>query len=129
MEALHILITRSLGKAKDSNDMIINHLKEHINFVVILVAQWIDLLEINNKNLLYIAVTREKNFILYIYTDFQWRISGKREEVIRDNGITMRRQEAEYSGISRLLFPLQLWIPPKNSLESLEKKLSLLKFD
>ncbi len=66
---------------------------------------------------------------LYRYTSFQWRISGKREEVIRDNRRTMRGQEAEYPGISRLLFPLQLWIPPKNSLESLEKKLSLLKFD
>ena len=66
---------------------------------------------------------------LYRYTSFQWRISGKKEEVIRDNRRTMRGQEKEYSGISRLLFPLQLWIPPKNSLESLEKKLSLLKFD
>ena len=66
---------------------------------------------------------------LYRYTSFQWRISGKREEVIRDNGRTMRRQEKDYPGISKLLFPLQLWIPPKNSLESLEKKLSLLKFD
>ena len=66
---------------------------------------------------------------LYRYTSFQWRISGKREEVIRDNEVTMRGQEKDYPGISRLLFPLQLWIPPKNSLESLEKKLSLLKFD
>jgi hypothetical protein len=66
---------------------------------------------------------------LYRYTSFQWRISGKREEVIRDNRRTMRGQEAEYPGISRLLFPLQLWIPPKNSLESLQKKLSLLKFN
>ena len=66
---------------------------------------------------------------LYRYTSFQWRISGKRGEIIRDNGRTMRRQEKDYPGISKLLFPLQLWIPPKNSLESLEKKLSLLKFD
>ena len=66
---------------------------------------------------------------LYRYTSFQWRISGKRGEIIRDNGRTMRRQEKDYPGISKLLFPLQYWIPPKNSLESLEKKLSLLKFD
>ena len=66
---------------------------------------------------------------LYRYTSFQWRISGKRGEVIRDNGATMIGQEKDYPGISRLLFPLQLWIPPKNSPESLEKKLSLLKFD
>ena len=66
---------------------------------------------------------------LYRYTSFQWRISGKRGEIIRDNGKTMRGQEKSYPGISKLLFPLQLWIPPKNSLESLENKLSLLKFD
>ena len=66
---------------------------------------------------------------LYRYTSFQWRISGKREEVIRDNEVTMRGQEKDYPGISRHLFPLQLWIPPKNSLESLQKKLSLLKFN
>ena len=66
---------------------------------------------------------------LYRYTSLQWRISGKSEEVIRDNQSTMRRLETDYPGISKLLFPLQLWIPPKNSLESLEKKLSLLKFD
>ena len=64
---------------------------------------------------------------LYRYTSFQWRISGKKEEVTRDNQSTMRRLEKEYSGISRILFPLQLWIPPKDSPESLQKKLSLLK--
>ena len=64
---------------------------------------------------------------LYRYTSFQWRISGKKEEVTRDNQSTMRRLEKEYSGISRILFPLQLWIPSKDSLESLQKKLSLLK--
>ena len=86
----------------------------------------------NNRNADIFEVSK-KDFNnqnnLYRYTSFQWRISGKREEVIRDNGRTMRGQEKEYSGISRLLFPLQLWIPPKNSPESLEKKLSLLKFD
>ena len=64
---------------------------------------------------------------LYKYTDFQWRISGKKEEVTRDNQNTMRRLEKEYPGISRILFPLQLWIPPKDSPEDLQKKLSLLK--
>ena len=64
---------------------------------------------------------------LYRYTSFQWRISGKREEVIRDNQSTMIRLEKDYPGISRILFPLQLWIPPKDSPEDLQKKLSLLK--
>ena len=66
---------------------------------------------------------------LYKYTSFRWRISGKREEVIRDNGRTIRIQEIDYPGISKILSPLQLWKPPKNSAESLQKKLLLLKFD
>ena len=66
---------------------------------------------------------------LYRYTSFQWRISGKKEEVTRDNQRTMRRLEKGYPGISKLLFPLQLWIPSKDSSESLQKKLLLLKFD
>ena len=64
---------------------------------------------------------------LYRYTSFQWRISGKKEEVTSDNQSTMRRLEKEYPGISKLLFPLQLWIPPKDSPEDLQKKLLLLK--
>ena len=64
---------------------------------------------------------------LYRYTSFQWRISGKKEEVTRDNQRTMRRLEKGYPGISKLLFPLQLWIPSKDSSESLQKKMLLLK--
>ena len=41
----------------------------------------------------------------------------------------MRWLEKEYPGISRILFPLQLWKPSKNSAESLQKKLLLLKFN
>ena len=63
---------------------------------------------------------------LYIYTDFQWRISGKREEVNRDNSATLRGLQSTYPGITKTVFPLQLWIPPKNSQDDLEKKLSLL---
>ena len=64
---------------------------------------------------------------LYRYTSFQWRISGKKEEVTRNNQRTMKWLEKGYPGISKLLFPLQLWIPSKDSSESLQKKLSLLK--
>ena len=63
---------------------------------------------------------------LYRYTSFQWRISGTREEVIRENQGTIRSQQREYPNITKVLFPLQLWIPPKNSPDDLEKKLSLL---
>ncbi len=63
---------------------------------------------------------------LYKYTSFQWRISGTKEEVIRENQGTIRSQQREYPNITKVLFPLQLWIPPKNSPDDLEKKLSLL---
>ena len=63
---------------------------------------------------------------LYKYTTFQWRISGTREEVIRENQGTIRSEQREYPNITKVLFPLQLWIPPKNSPDDLEKKLSLL---
>ena len=86
----------------------------------------------NNKNSDIFEISKRdfgsKNN-LYKYTSFRWRISGKREEVIRDNRRTIRLQEINYPGISKLLFPLQLWKPSKNSAESLQKKLLLLKFD
>ena len=64
---------------------------------------------------------------LYNYTSFQWRISGKKEEVIRDNSATILGLQANYPGINKVLFPLQLWKPPLNSSDDIEKKLSLLK--
>ena len=64
---------------------------------------------------------------LYNYTSFQWRISGKKEEVIRDNSATIRSLQIDYPGINKVLFPLQLWKPPLNSSDDIEKKLSLLK--
>ena len=64
---------------------------------------------------------------LYNYTSFQWRISGKKEEVIRDNSVTIRGLQVDYPGINKVLFPLQLWKPPLNSSDDIEKKLSLLK--
>ena len=66
---------------------------------------------------------------LYNYTTFQWRISGKKEEVIRDNSVTIRGLQVDYTGINKVLFPLQLWKPPLNSPDDIEKKLSLMKKD
>ena len=66
---------------------------------------------------------------LYRYTDFQWRISGTREEVTRDNQRTINDLELEYNGISKKLFPLQLWKPTKDTFEDVQKKLLLLKTD
>jgi len=66
---------------------------------------------------------------LYKYTEFQWRISGTKEEVTRDNQITINDLELDYNGISKKLFPLQLWKPTKDSVEDVQKKLLLLKTD
>ena len=64
---------------------------------------------------------------LYDYTSFGWRISGKKDEVNRDNSATLRDVQSEFPNIIKTVFPLQLWIPPKNSPDDVQKKLSLLK--
>ncbi len=64
---------------------------------------------------------------LYRYTSFQWRLSGLKEEVMRDNQITIDDLEKEYTGINKILFPLQLWRAPKNSADDVENKLLLMK--
>jgi hypothetical protein len=64
---------------------------------------------------------------LYDYISFQWRISGKKDEVNRDNSATLRDVQSEFPNIIKTVFPLQLWIPPKNSPDDVQKKLSLLK--
>ena len=66
---------------------------------------------------------------LYRYTDFQWRISGTREEVTRDNQRTINVLEREYNGISKKLSALQLWKPTKDTVEDVQKKLLFLKTD
>ena len=64
---------------------------------------------------------------LYDYTSFEWIISGKKLEVNRDNSATLREIQSEFPNITKTVFPLQLWIPPKNSPDDVQKKLSLLK--
>jgi hypothetical protein len=66
---------------------------------------------------------------LYRYTEFQWIISGTKEEVIQDNQRTINDLELEYNGISKKIFPLQLWKPTRDSYEDVQKKLLLLKTD
>jgi len=66
---------------------------------------------------------------LYRYTDFQWRISGTKREVTRDNQRTINVLEREYNGISKKLSALQLWKPIKDTAEDVQKKLLLLKID
>ena len=64
---------------------------------------------------------------LFRYINFKWRISGTKSEVTRDNQKTMNNINSDFVGIIRKLFPLQLWKPPKNSPDSLQKKLVLLR--
>ena len=64
---------------------------------------------------------------LYRYTEFQWRLSGLKEEVMRTNQITINVLEEKYPGIGRVLFPLHLWRASKNSADDVENKLLLMK--
>jgi len=64
---------------------------------------------------------------LFRYIDFTWRISGTKSEVTRDNQKTMNNVNAQLPGINRKLTPLNFWQPAKNSPDSLQKKLTLLK--
>ena len=64
---------------------------------------------------------------LFKYIKFNWKISGTKSEVERDNNILIASLNETFKGISSVLFPLQLWTPPKDSKEDLENKLSRLK--
>ena len=64
---------------------------------------------------------------LYNYTSFIWVISGLKQDVEQENTKTIRGLETELPGISKTLFPLQLWTPPKDSIEDVENKLRRLK--
>ena len=66
---------------------------------------------------------------LYDYVSFQWRISGKKDEVFRDNVVTLRNVTKTYPNIIRTVFPFQLWVPPKNSPDDVQNKLNRLKTD
>ena len=88
-------------------------------------------LEKNNDKTKPIFEISSKTFdtqnTLYKYTDFQWKISGTKEEVIRENQKTIDLLEKDYPGISSKLFPLQLWKPTIGTFDDIQKKLSLLK--
>jgi len=66
---------------------------------------------------------------LYIYFQFRWIISGVKSDVNRENSVTLSGLQLNYPNITQVLFPLQLWKPPKNSPEDLENKLERLKTD
>jgi hypothetical protein len=84
----------------------------------------------NEVNAKVFEITEEdfnNQHTLYDYTSFQWRISGKRTEVNRDNSATLRGIQSSYPSITKTVFPLQLWIPPKNSPDDMQNKLNRLK--
>ena len=84
----------------------------------------------NNPNSELFEITKkdsENENSLYKYTSFTWKISGKRDEVIRENKRTIDGLSVCYTNINQAVFPLQLWKPPKDSSDDLQKKLSLLK--
>jgi hypothetical protein len=86
----------------------------------------------NEVNAQVFEITKEdftNKHNLYDYTTFQWRISGKKLEVRRGNLATLRGIQSNFPNITKTVFPLQLWIPSKNSPDDLLNKLLLLKTD
>ena len=84
----------------------------------------------NDKNALVYEISESdfnKNLTLYNKTSFNWVISGIKEDVRRQNTITIRNTERNFKGINKILTPLQHWRPSKDTPVTLEKKLSLLK--
>ena len=84
--------------------------------------------KLNNVNGEIFEIKEEDNDIniLFRYIVLDWRISGKKSEVIRDNQVTIdsisRTRGNEQ--FRKILFPLQLWNPPKNSIDDIQEKLS-----
>jgi len=86
----------------------------------------------NDVNSKVFEITKEdsnKKNNLYEYVSFKWRISGKKDEVNRDNSATLRGVQSNYPSITKTVFPLQLWVPPKNSPDDVQNKLNRLKTD
>ena len=84
----------------------------------------------NDSNSLIFETTKDMyddKSNLYRYIQFDWVISGIKQEVVRENLITINFVNTDFMGISKLIFPLQFWRPSKNSPDYLQKKLSLLK--
>ena len=58
--------------------------------------------------------------------DFDWTISGLKEDVIRKNEKVMKEQEKILPGISKVLTPLEYWKPKKGSKDDTVKKLKFI---
>ena len=73
------------------------------------------------------AKDAEKTNNLYKYTDINWRITGKKQQVERENQSTINSLVREYPTIRKVLTPLQFWTPPKNTQDDIKNKLNRLK--
>ena len=62
---------------------------------------------------------------LFRYIVLDWRISGLKSEVIRDNQVTIDLISVTRGNeqFRKILFPLQLWNPPKGSPDDIQSKL------
>ena len=60
---------------------------------------------------------------LFEYFSISWVITGRKDEVERENKKTLATLP---NSLQKLLFPLQLWRPTKNSRDDVEKKLERL---
>lgn len=60
---------------------------------------------------------------LFEYFSISWVITGRKDEVERENKNTLVTLP---NSLQKLLFPLQLWRPTKNSRDEVEKKLERL---
>ena len=86
----------------------------------------------NDENSLVFEISESdynQKLKLYNKTSIKWVIPGIKETVIQHNTRVIKREERNYKGLSKILYPLQYWKPSKGSYTSIEKKLSLLKKD
>ena len=88
--------------------------------------------KVNNLNGELFEISKDdfdNQSILFRYIKIDWRISGEKSEVIRDNSrmIEFYSRIRGNEQLSDILFPLQFWKPPKDSPEELQEKLDRLK--
>tara|TARA_R100000008_G_scaffold54298_1_gene33103 strand:+ start:3005 stop:3622 length:618 start_codon:yes stop_codon:yes gene_type:complete len=87
--------------------------------------------KVNNLNseLFEIQANDYEQNNLFRYIEISWIIAGKKDDVIRANEVTIEYESGIRGNelLAKILFPLQLWKPPKNSPEELQEKLDRLK--
>jgi len=82
----------------------------------------------NNLNSELFEITKDdfdKSNNLFRYLQITWRLTGLKSEVLRDNTRTIDNFSRTRGNeqLKKILFPLQLWNPPKGSIEDIQEKL------